>query len=197
MPQIDASTETAVANEALSHIRVPAIVDIDADQSNTAMVLRKHFASVRDTSIRRYPWNFASRRAKLSKLVDAPAFGFCYQYGLPTDPWCLRVLEVNECDGKDGEWKVEGRLILTDYCSPIRVRYLARETAVANWDAQFRTAFAFALASACAPELAKDGAITESMSEQAQAAFLDAFPSDAIEGTADEVPESDVLRARR
>jgi hypothetical protein len=194
MPEFDPATETAVANEALSLVGIDPVVDLAAESSQRGRVVRKFFGSVRDASIRRYPWNFASARALLPAMSAAPAFGFQYQYAQPQD--CLRVLEVNECDARDGSWKVEARAILTDFASPIRVRFLRRETSVALWDPQFRLAFAYSLAAAIAPELAKDSKIVDNLSQQAQRAFLDAFPSDAVEGTADELPVPDIILTR-
>ena len=66
MAQVHQNTETAVANEALSHIREPGVVSIDSDAGRKADVVRLHFASVRDALQRRYPWNFNKTRVTLT-----------------------------------------------------------------------------------------------------------------------------------
>lgn len=191
MPLIHAQTETAVANEALSHIYQPPIVDIVLDQTHAARVVRKHFAAVRDALQRRYPWNFNAARAKLNAETAKPAFGFAYQYAQPDD--CLRVREVDGCNKED--WKVEGRLILTDAPAPLKIIYSRRVPEVNVWDPLFRSAFALSLGAALG-EIATDKARVREVAQQAAEALQAAFPVDASEDIPDEMPDGDWLDAR-
>ena len=46
------------------------------------------------------PFNFSITRTTLAQLSTAPTYGFAHQYALPTNPFCLRVLEMEEKDYK-------------------------------------------------------------------------------------------------
>lgn len=185
-------TETAVANEALSLLRQPAITDL-LGPDHSAKVMRKHFAAVRDGLLRRYPWNFAEKYATLQAQPDkAPAFRYKYAYALPTD--CLAARDLYRVQRQ--HWKVQGRSILSNTGPSINLIYTRNDTDVAEWDALFRMAFSTALAARCAPEIAKDLELESKKEQQAEAALQAAFPVDAGEGTPDEMPECDVILAR-
>lgn len=74
-----------------------------------------------------------------------PAFGWTYQYTLPTD--CLRVLEVNDSEDGDGTnpWLIEGRKLLTND-EECRLVYLAAPDDTATYDPLFVQALALKLA---------------------------------------------------
>lgn len=196
MPQIHPQTETAVANEALSLIRQPPIGDLASDTTKPARVLRTHFAAVRDALLRKYPWNFAESYQQLNALPTKPPFRFNYAYALPQD--CLKAIEIEGCRGLDRQrtWKVQGRQIVTNVGPVINLIYTRNETSVAVWDALFREAFAIALASRAAPEIAKDEQVSEAVMQQSAQALEEAFPVDAGEGAPEEMPDGDILDAR-
>lgn len=193
MAQIHPQTETAVANEALSHLLLPAIADLDNDTSQSARVLRKHFASTRDALQRQFPWNFAEAELTLTPDPDQSSVRFTYVYALPNKPYCLKALELWKIHRS--QWKVVGRTIQTNRGPQITLIYTSLVTDVAKWDAMFRAAFALALAVAC-KELCKDLEIVAEVKEAATDALATAWPADASEGTPNEIPMPDVVAAR-
>lgn len=192
MAQIHPKTETAVANEALSHVKQTELVSLDADNTVTARKVKKHFASVRDALLRRYPWNFASTRVLLEAQVQGPLFGFKYLYALPHD--CVAVRQVMGCSKDD--YKVEKRGIVTDLVPPLKVIYTRFAYEVALWDPIFRSAFGYTLAAALGPELNADDRLIKLCQEQAEELLAAAFPSDAAEGTPEDIANGDWLDAR-
>jgi hypothetical protein len=191
--QIHQKTETSVANEALSCLKQPAIIHIDADDSNTARIIRKFFASERDALLREYPWNFASTRALLQAQVQKPVFGFEYMYAMPHD--CMAVRHLPDATNDD-DWKIEKRAILTDLAPPLKVIYTRFAYEVALWDALFRKAFARRLAVACGPELSADMELIKKAETEADEMLKKAYPSDAAEGTPEDLSDGDWLDTR-
>jgi hypothetical protein len=59
-------TETAIANLALSLIAGKEMTDLDTDATQQARVCRKWFDAARDEALASHPWNFATKRAKLT-----------------------------------------------------------------------------------------------------------------------------------
>jgi hypothetical protein len=193
MAQIADRTETEVANRALSHIKKPRISSIDDDEGNTADTIRLHFASVRDSLLRSYPWNFAEDFASLPAVSGkTPGFGFQHFYELPED--CLWVREVENCGEND--WKVSGRYIASDHDAPLKIRYTKRVVEVPFWDDLFRTAFAMHLAVALAPELATDENVAAQVAQKAADMLQQAYPADAAESQGDKIPDTDWVTGR-
>lgn len=135
--------ETDICNRALGRIGEERIMSM-ADASAAARACDLHFAGTRDEVLRGHRWNFATSRVALSRLSDAPAFGWDYQFALPTD--FLRALEVNCAEDDVGyPWAVEGSNLLTNETA-VNLVYIRRETNVAKWDSLFGEALTLKLA---------------------------------------------------
>lgn len=139
------SSVTDICNIALGHLGEARITSLEED-SVAARACSLHYAAARDEVLRSHRWNFAAKRAVLSRLAAAPAFGWQWQYELPVD--CLRVLEVNDSEVGDvisDEYLVEGRALLTN-AGEVRLVYLRRIENVALFDVLFVKALALRLA---------------------------------------------------
>lgn len=96
----------------------------------------------RRAAIREGSWNFATKRANLPALVDAPAFGFEWQFQLPAD--FLRLVEVHGTDSRyltESDFQIESGKILCSRASPLPIRYLADVVEPGQWDDTFAAAF--------------------------------------------------------
>lgn len=128
------ATDVEICSSALNELGADAITAISPpDGSKSAELCARFYPIARDAVLRAHPWNFSVVRATLARLSATPEFDFNYQYQLPSDPYCLRVLEL---DDKDIAWKVEGRVILTD-ASAVKIRYISRITDTNIFDALF------------------------------------------------------------
>lgn len=148
-----------VANRALTKLGALRITSL-ADDNKQARAIASCFEDLRDDELRAHRWQFAMKRTSLAALADAPAFGYEYQYAVPSD--FLRVDMVddrfpsavldNYIDGETLEWTLEGNVILTDIGAPLKLRYIARIEDPSSWDTNFREA----LASRIAAEICED-----------------------------------------
>lgn len=160
-----------VANRALTKLGSARITSL-SDDVKAARSISSCFEDLRDDELRAHRWQFAMKRTTLAALSDAPAFGYNYQYALPSD--FLRIDMVddrfpaaimdNYIDAEYLEWTLEGNVILTDIGAPLKLRYVAQITDPTQWDENFREA----LASRVAMEIAED--LTQSESKKASAA---------------------------
>jgi len=126
-----------IANYALNIIGASNISSFD-ENSKVGRLVNQRYEGVRDAVFRSHPWNCLIRRAELAQEVETPTFGYAYQYNLPTDPFCLRVLEFsngslsypqdNMTSNTGGPvYVIEGRKLLTDE-GTARIKYIARIT---------------------------------------------------------------------
>lgn len=198
------SSDTQIANRALTKLGEQRLLSL-GDDTNAGRTLSSMFEQVRDAELRRYNWKFAMKRASLTALVAAPAFGYQSQYPLPPD--FLRLVQVGEYYVRPftkarAPWSVErlsddsGQAILTDLDAPLAIRYVSRVANVGLFDPLFVEAFACKLAmEACE-------AITQSSDKRAAAergyrfALSEAARCDAIENPPDELPIGTWLESR-
>lgn len=192
--------ETQLANLALGHLGEAKIMDLQED-TPAARRVSTSFGLVRDSLLRSHHWNFAIKRASLSRLAADPLSGFAYQYQLPTD--CLRVLEVNgRTGGNDAAaYSLEARAVLTDDETVI-IRYVARITDTEQWDSQFCDAFGYRLASHLAPAITGSESQRDALFRVAEGIAMGAAKgSDSRESRPEVVPSGfqsafDTLRQR-
>lgn len=137
-----ATTETSICNIALIKIGADRILNLTQDKKEAKLCNRLYVPS-RDMLLRLHPWNFATERAELAQLDDAPIADYSYQYQLPTTPKCLRILEVTESLSK---WVVEGDYLLIND-SAVEIRYIKRVVDPAKFDTGFVELLADKLAS--------------------------------------------------
>lgn len=178
-------SEVSLANLALQMMGRGKFITALEEDSQAARVLRHQLPYARDAVLRAYPWNFAQRRAELAENETAPAFEYAHAYDLPNEClWCHTVYE-----GEANDWVVEGRQILTDLGSPIRIKYTARVMDLAVSDPMFFQALAARLASDCAVT------ITESVDKASELwrvysmKLREARATDAQEGQPQQLPK--------
>ncbi len=136
-------SETEICNRALGRLGQERILAI-TDEGAAGRACQLHFSGTRDEVLRSHRWNFATERGVLTRLSEAPAFGWLYQYSLPVD--YIRALEVNGTeDGKGCPWTVEAGRLLTNEAT-VNLVYIRRETLVSKWDSLFQEAMTLKLA---------------------------------------------------
>lgn len=147
------TTEEGVANLVLDKCHQDEIATLDDDAAR-ARAVKRHFGQVRDSMLRDYDWNFATRWA-VPAADPLPHDGnFSIRYVMPAD--CLRVRSIEDED--DDSWAIElvsvsdddVVALVTDVVAP-NVCYTARVDNVALWDPLFVDAFVAMLAHRIAP----------------------------------------------
>lgn len=192
------SSAVQIANRALTKLGDARILSLTED-SNGARVLNSMFEAVRDAELRRHRWKFALARAELLADADAPAFGFSYAYELPAD--FLGLVQVSEYvlrpyTPERGPWQREGTKILTDLPAPLRIRYIKRVENPGLFDPLFCEAFACRLAFESCESLTQSSTKKQAAREDYAEAVQEAMRCDAIEATADLLPQGSWLDSR-
>jgi hypothetical protein len=194
-----------IANYALNIIGASNISALE-ENSKVGRLINQRYESVRDAVFRSHPWNCLIRRAELGQETDAPVFGYSKQYALPTNPFCLRVLEFsngslsypqdNMTSNTGGPvFVIEGRKLLTDE-DTARIKYIARVTDPQQYDALLIDALSARLAS----EIAYAATGSTSVSQLADALYRDKLREarfvDATEGAPQKLEASDFIESR-
>lgn len=194
-----------IANYALNIIGASNISAFD-ENSKAARLVNQRYEGVRDAVFRSHPWNCLIKRAELAQEVEKPSFGYAHQYALPSDPFCLRVLEFsngslsypqdNMTSNTGGPvFVIEGRKLLTDE-GTARIKYIARITDPQQYDALLTEALAARLASEIAYALTGSTSVSQLSDALYRDKLREARFVDGTEGAPQKLEASDFIESR-
>lgn len=177
-----------ICNQSLDLLGAATITAL-TENSKEARLCNRNFELIRDSVLRAHPWNVAVTRKSLPQESDAPAFGFNFQYTLPTDPYCLRLLSFwdtsvdNEIAAYDSNvmYKIEGRKILSNE-NVCKIIYIGRETDTEQYDSLLTSTIAHRLASEIAYGVTGSSTLAQGMQALYEQRLREAKSIDAMEG---------------
>ena len=151
------------------------------DESENAILCDIFYEPTRDEVLRSHPWSCAKHRQSLAMLAENPAFGYKYQHQLPTNPYCLRVIEMNP----KGKYVIEGDRLLTDL-EECAIKYIKRIEDPTQFDSLLVKAIATRLAAELSVKIkesviAKDELIREYDWILKKAEAVDSLESQSLE----------------
>lgn len=201
-----ATSETQIVNMALVRLGHSATITSLDEGTPTADKCKVFYEPTRDAVLEAHPWNFAIRRAALSRSGDTPNHEFTYKFALPSGPdpaYCLRVIRTSwEAVPGTGSWiyswpvvsgytglvpyRIEGRWLLANE-ETCAIEYIARIEDVSQYSSSFVTALSLKLAAELAMPFTDDARVAQTMTQLYEASLRDARTMDAQEGTPREV----------
>ena len=164
-----------MCNSALNQLGAASITSL-TDNPKNARLCNERYETIRDAVFRSHPWNSLIKRQQLAQDTATPAWGFKYQFTLPSDS--LRVLAI---DAYNSDYKVEGRKILSNE-STIKLIYVSTITDPNEMDVLLRETISAALAADLAYSITANLQVSGLMAEKYQAKLSEARHSDASEG---------------
>jgi hypothetical protein len=182
-----------ICNSALNMIGASTILALNED-SKAGRICNQRYGSVRDSVFRAHPWNCLISRQTLAADSEAPSFTYSYQFTLPTDPFCLRVLKLSDPEIK---FEIEGRKLLTDESS-VDLIYVARKLDPNEYDQLLINTIEAAIAADVAYALIGSTTLTATMYDLYRNKLTEARFVDATEGNTTNtasITDSEVLAA--
>lgn len=183
------ASNVQIANWALAKIGADTITSFTED-SKEARAVNLLYESVRDTVLRDHSWNFATKRISLPSLVSTPAWGYDYEYQLPSD--CLRVISIQD---DLIAYKIEGRKLVTD-SDEINLRYVYRVTDPNEFSPNFIDAFVTRLSAELSYLITQSNTVAGQMFDLYERKLKEAKTLDAKEETPDQIQITPWLDAR-
>ena len=184
-----------IVNRALLKLGQETVIDLTEDNER-ARAANALYNSVRDTLLSTYRWAFATKRAVLEACNLTPAFGFKYQYDLPSDFLRLISLPGAPENARDN-YAIEQQHILTDYASPLKVIYTSRVTRANLFPPYFIEAFACRLAFEMCDRLKQDITRKQTLMQEYDLAIREAKKSNAIQMANISLPTSEYINVRK
>jgi hypothetical protein len=194
------ATEAGICNSALSKLGNNRINSL-TEGTTAANLCLEQYGKLRDHLLRSHDWNFAASRVKLAQFSSTPAFGYNFQYALPSD-W-MRTISVHPGDRRKGHvtdyatesTEAEGRVLRTD-CPDVHLRYVRKVGDPNVMDPAFREALAWRLAMELAVPLAKSGSLRDRMAAGFDDALAIAKSIDGQDDPPQVLPDGSWVMAR-
>lgn len=161
------TTQVSIINLALAQIGVSGIVSATED-SPAANTVRSIWGLVFEEVLEAAPWNCVKERRALAQNVTVPSGGdWRHQYDLPSNPYCLRVLEI--LSPSNIPYEIVGRFLFCNHDSRsgnnLIIQYIKLITDFSQLSPMVSVAISLRLAEYLAPIL------TESPEEKIQGLF--------------------------
>lgn len=197
------TSEVAICNLALSHLKQRPIVQVDTPSTANEQLCNLWYHQVRQQVLRAHSWNFATKRVQLLPDASAtPDFGYTHAYLLPSD-WIRYLGRYDDMDrvisGSDAEYQIENGYYLMNGSDdePINLRYIFDHVTVAEMDALFRSLFAIELAITLAPNFSGSASQVQNLVELKKDLKAEATAIDGQERPPIRVQRSKFIDARR
>jgi len=186
------ASKTDIINMALRILGEQPILAI-TDDSEAARIATNVWDICLDDVLADHNWNFATVRASLAEVAGSPVFGYDNHFQLPVNPYCLRVVRMADIDT---DYKVEGRLLLTDD-SEAQIIYIARITDTTKFSPKFISALAARLAAEMAYPLVQSVRKRDMAMKDYQMKLVDARCVDGMEGSVEKIEAEEWIDARK
>lgn len=191
-----------ICNQAMDLLGAATITSL-TQNSKEARLCNRNFEVVRDAVLRAHPWNIAIFRKTLAQNSTTPDFGFAYEYTLPTDPYCLRVLSFwnsnvnNDVAAYDSNvmYKIEGRKVLSNE-GTCKIIYIGREEDTEQYDALLSNAIAHRLAADTAYAITGSNSVAQQMFGLYEQRLKEAKGVDSMEGYPEQPQADEFLNIR-
>lgn len=164
-------SETGICNMALMKCGAKPLISSLTEDTDNARICNLFYKAVRDAVLRSHPWNCALHRTTITALSDDPDSDWDHQYQLPTNPYCLRILQVGTLEVQPTRWTIEGRRLLTNENSPPIV-YVKRITDTNEFDSLLIDALILKLAIKIAMPVSTDARIVKGLIDELESISL-------------------------
>lgn len=158
------ASKVQICNMALSRLGASTITSL-TDNTSEAKLCNTFFDDLADRVMIQGSWTSTVQRASLARTTNTPSFGFTYEFQLPVDPKCLKVLNIYEDAPGSVDYRIEGDKLLSD-SSTVKIRYIAQLTDTEDYDPLLTEAVEVLLASYLALPLAGDKGLADRLKRE-------------------------------
>lgn len=178
------ASQVQICNLALQRVGGQLITEID-EGTQAAILCATAYALVVDEVISSGAWSAATFRAVLAQTTATPAFGYDYQYQLPTDPKLLRIIEVYSTSRAAAvDYKIEGTKLLSDDTA-VSIRYIGRIDSPDDFGPFITRCVVARLAVELAYTSSATLGLADRLRQEYQATLEECLSLDATQGSAD------------
>lgn len=187
------ASKVQICNMALSRLGATTISSL-TDNTPEAKLCNTIFDTLAKRTMVQGSWATTIKRVALAQTSNTPAFGYSYEYQLPVDPLCLKVLNINE-DSPVTPYSIEGDKLLIDD-STVKIRYIGYLTDPEDYGPLLTEAIEINLAAYLAMPITGDKNLSISLREEYMAVLMNNLAIDGQQGSKQEVIADDLIEDR-
>lgn len=185
------ATDVSICSNALLMLGSQSINALN-EASDRARLAANLYPTIRDATLRAFPWNCCLKRVALAPDSDAPAFDWSNQFTLPGD--FLKAIAVGEL-GAEEEFRIEGRKLLSD-ANPCYLLYVFLNNNPGTWDPGLVNVVTTAMAAAMAYPITQSAALQQTMEAKAMLTMKQAKAVDGQDDTPETLGDFRLLASR-
>lgn len=188
------ASKVQICNMALSRLGASTITSL-TDNTTEAKLCNTLFDDLADRAIIQGSWATTIKRAELARTTTTPEYEYSYEFQLPTDPKCLKVLDINESSPGTEPYRIEGDKLLTDN-DTIKIRYIGRLTDTEDYGVLLTEAVEILLASYLAMPISGDARLASTLREEYANIITLNLAIDGQQGSKELVIADDLIEVR-
>jgi len=188
------ASKVEICNMALQRIGADRITAL-TDNTESANAVSTIYDMVADEVMAAGAWTTCLVRTVLAQSTTTPSFDYDYQYQLPTDPKCLRVVKVNADYPSEIEYRIEGDKLLTDETT-VSILYVARLANTSSYGPNLTKAIVSRLAAELSYKFSATAKFVDRMEAKAEKDLMDALSADGVQGSVLSYINDDINRTR-
>lgn len=189
------ASKVQICNLALTRLGAARVTNIDSPTTNEEKICNILFDDTVKEVMLEGSWTSTIRRTALAQTTSTPSFEYTYEYQLPVDPECLKVLEVDEEAPGVIDYRIEDDKLLTDE-STIKIRYIAYVSDTESWDEMLKRAVVAKLSSDLAYALTGDTRKAELEYQRYMQITRDSLTLNTQQGSKRRYESEDLLEGR-
>lgn len=191
-----------ICNLALDQLKQEPASDISSPSTKVETICARHYDQTRREVLRKHPWNFAIKRAQLTKDATAPTFGYAQAYNLPNDWIRLVTIGDDSVDEIRDRYEIENGQILgsdldSSTANTINIRYIYDVTNVTEFDPLFLKVLYLQLAINMGAKFSVTAALIKEIKEELSQVAPWATAVDGQERPPKKIQKSKLLNARK
>lgn len=186
------ASKVQICNMALTRLGAAPIVSL-TDGTTSALLCNTLIDDLSYRVMIQGSWTATIFRVELAQSIFPPSYGYTYAYQLPTDPLCLKVLDI------DGDplvnYRIEGDKLLIDI-GEVFLRYIGVPASTESYGPLLTEAIEVLLASYLAYPITANKELAAGLKKEYEALVINSLSIDGQQGSRDQIIISDLTSVR-
>lgn len=188
------ASKVQICNMALARLGGETITSL-TDNTREAKLCNLFYDEVARRVMKAGSWTSTITRVALVQTANTPAFEYSYEYQLPVDPECLKVLAINETESGSVPHRIEKDKLLIDD-STVKIRYIAYLEDVADYDVYLQECVEVLLAYYLCLPLTGDKALAKLLKEEYMMCVAENLALNTQQGSKDYIQSNYLIEDR-
>ena len=188
------ASKVKICNLALSRIGASRITSL-TDGTVESTLCNVLYEDMAEEVMSEGSWSSTIARSALNVTTNTPAFGFSYEFQLPTVPRTLKILNINEDTVGDYDFRIEGDKLLANVSS-VSVRYVSFIEDTASYDVYLKRALVSRMAAEMAYTLTGSATVAERLYARYLRDLDDGLSNNGQQGSEQLTVSPDLLKVR-